>query len=362
MIVDPTGRARKKFETLVETGKAQAETLIEKLHTELPVDVLAPASKLEAVVAETQIRLRNPAFEYDLHRNARSQLFTKLGFPTKYADDLLTNDADWSTGLLERNLNELLQHDTSRYLIRSVNDQARGFLSDRYRRLDARPILDAVIEASAEYGTIPISGIVSDLSFALKLALPTVYEALPGQPFVYWEEFKTSNYGLRKVSVSNGLTVLVCLNGATMDEIFGQRHIGKEMPEDIQLSAETMRLDTAWTVSAMKDVVKATLNPANVETLCQKVRNANDKKLDSKTFVERVKSLGLNKGETEKAETLYGLGDVEFLPPGDTYWRASNVISHMAVNTNNADRRLELEEIAGDLLRGFQGNRSQIAA
>jgi len=352
MIVDATGRAKDQLEKIITSGQAQASRLMDRINTELPVDVIAPAPLLEAVVVESQLRLRNPRFEYDLHRNARNQMMTKLGFPGRYADDLMGFRQGWANNLLELNLNELLDHDSSKYLIRSVDNQARGFLSDRYRRLDGRPILDAVLESTESFGAVPISGIVSDLSFALKLALPHVYEALPGQPFVYWLEISTSNYGTKKVSISNGITVLVCLNGAKGDEFFGQRHLGRQMPEDIEMSQETMRLDTAWTVSAMRDVVAGTFAPQHAEALCKRIQGANDRKLDRKTFVERVKKLGLTKEESEKASTLYSLQDVEFLPPGDTYWKGSNVISHMAVNTKDGDRRLELEEVAGWLLRG----------
>ena len=50
--------------------------------------------------------------------------------------------ATWGAELAARNLNELLRNavdPTTRYLVRSVKGEARGWLSDRFRRLDCRP-------------------------------------------------------------------------------------------------------------------------------------------------------------------------------------------------------------------------------
>ena len=69
----------------------------------------------------------------------------------------------------------LLAPDT-RFLLRSVNGEVRGFLSDRFRRLDSRPIVDSFARVCQGVGALPVEGYVTDTKMALKAILPQVFE------------------------------------------------------------------------------------------------------------------------------------------------------------------------------------------
>ena len=59
---------------------------------------------------------------------------------------MLVNGAPWQRGLAARILNDSFYNGgagRARHLVRSVGGQVRGVLSDKYRRLDSRPLLEA---------------------------------------------------------------------------------------------------------------------------------------------------------------------------------------------------------------------------
>jgi hypothetical protein len=79
----------------------------------------------------------------------------------------------WGAELLADNLNHIFKREEPRrLLLRSVQDEVRGVLSDMYRRLDSRPILDAFAGACREIGVVPVEGVGGDLRFCLRAVLP----------------------------------------------------------------------------------------------------------------------------------------------------------------------------------------------
>ena len=75
----------------------------------------------------------------------------------------------WARELLAHNLKTIFANrfGKSRYLLRSVHGEVRGFLSDRYRRLDSRPIIEAFATAVRQKGALPYDGYVTDTKVAL---------------------------------------------------------------------------------------------------------------------------------------------------------------------------------------------------
>jgi hypothetical protein len=110
-----------------------------------------------------------------------------------------------------------------------------------------------------------------------------------------------------------------------------------------------MEKESAALISATRDVVKGYLSPASIETQLERIRTVGTEVIDAdKIFAELRKKSKLTKEEEEKAKQLYRSADTEMLPRGDTRWRLSNALALLAQETN-ADRGLELEEVAGEV-------------
>jgi hypothetical protein len=63
--------------------------------------------------------------------------------------------------------------------------------------------------------------------------------------------------------------------------------------------------------------------------------------------LRRPPTKALLKGELEAVKNAFEGPDCVNLPPAQTEWRLSNAVSWIAGATEDADRRLELERVAG---------------
>ena len=135
-----------------------------------------------------------------------------------------------------------------------------------------------------------------------------------------------------------------------LEQVMRQVHLGKRLSDDITYSEETYKLDTDTQVSAVQDMVKQILAPDKVNTLVARIGEALEARIDVKQAWQELPKMGLLKGEVDKVKELFMDGDVEMLPSGMTQARLSNAVSWFAKSATTAERRLELEEIAGQLL------------
>ena len=92
---------------------------------------------------------------FDLHPHATKQIADKLGVPQGYLSNLVYGQEEWQRKLAI----QILQTHTNntrreRVLIRTIENEARGFLSDRYRRLNSMEIFTAFLLAAQSTGSV----------------------------------------------------------------------------------------------------------------------------------------------------------------------------------------------------------------
>jgi hypothetical protein len=187
------------------------------------------------------------------------------------------------------------------------------------------------------------------------MTLPTVFDPVPTDPqglCVVGATLKNSDYGDGKVDMRFHVLRLICINGLMREDSYSQIHLGKRLTDDFEFSEETYRLDTAATVSAMGDVIKALFDPARIEDELGRVRRASETTVDIKKMFEALRKLGkLSKDEERKVVDTFNAPEVVMLPPGQNLWRASNAISLFAQSADvTPDRALELQQLAGAVL------------
>ena len=64
-----------------------------------------------------------------------------------------------------------------------------------------------------------------------------------------------------------------------------------------------------------------------------------------------IKKNQLNKEDAQLAIAKFNSPDVELLPAGQTAWRWSNALSWLANETEDERKRLDLQDLAGSLLK-----------
>jgi hypothetical protein len=172
--------ARDKIGSMIEKGKGRAMEVLHQINTDVPADYVAAGPQLTWNVQDDDLRLGLGNHDLGVHAHALGQACGKVNLPIRYARDL-NGISDWGQELLAHNLNELYRRNEKRHLVRAVHGEARGILSDKYKRLDSRPIVEAFAQEVAQYGAVPIEGYALDTKIALKALMPTVFEPVENE-------------------------------------------------------------------------------------------------------------------------------------------------------------------------------------
>ena len=267
-------QAVSKLESLIERGRSRAANVIDHVMRHQPTDRLVRGDALQFRAAENlpEILITVPDREQEkvdqtLHRNAVYQMAQTTDMPVKFLDSLQAVAEPWGRELLAHNLQTVFNRrfQKKRYLLRSLQQEVRGFLSDSYRRIDSRPVVEAFATAVQEKGALPYEGYVTDTKIAIQAIMPEVYEPVPGEVVAYGLSLENSDFGNGALSVRAYLLRIWCTNLAITQEEMRQVHLGKRLDESMIYSERTYELDAQATVSALKDVIQRQLNAEQLQ-------------------------------------------------------------------------------------------------
>lgn len=360
---EAASKARVKLDEFIQRHARSANTVVERVQSETPFDKILTSDRL-VVGAGTDggftLGVRDhdsTGAAYELHDHAFRQIAQHAGVPAKYLTELQTERGAWGNELALHNLNTILRNsEPSRHLVRYVRPmgtdkrEVRGFLSDRYRRLDSRPLLESFVTACQSIGAIAVEGYSQDTRIKVRAVLPQVYEPLPNEPMVFGLEWGNSDFGHGGHYVSLWVMRMWCTNLAIGESCLRQVHLGKRLDDDIEYSRRTLELDTQTNSSALSDVVKHSIGPKQIQCYVESVRKVADKAVEGKDVATLLKD-SLQKSEIEKVKSAFESPDEVNLPKGNSVYRLSNALSWIAQSEGlSTDRKLELQRKAGELL------------
>lgn len=284
-----------------------------------------------------------------VHRNAFGQLVSQVpNLTTPYLRGLIESGERWKHDLAETILREHFAHDPARYLVRTVGGEHRGLLSANYRRLDSRPLLDAFVKGCNEIGAVPYDGVASDVRAVVRAIVPRVFN-VNGDVFCLGLTWQNSDFGAGAYAITGFILRLLCDNGAMTESELRQIHLGRKLDDAEIFSRRTYELDTETMTSATSDIVRALLSPKALEGKVERIQAAASREVEFHNAVRPVREQ-LTKGEFERAKEAFDGRDEWNLPAGKTQWRASNALSWIAKDSSDADRTIELEQMAGKLI------------
>lgn len=355
--VDNANKAQVRIAEMIAKGASRAGNVIERIQTEVPTDVVTPASRMHFDYTNNR-RMIVAGFVDEaqgLHSHALGQAGALAGMP--WVRDLVdrVEDVDaggpdpWGARLAAHSLNEAFSRMGSRQLVRSVGRQVRGIVSDRYRRIDARPIVDSALAAFQKVGLQPYDGRWLETKLEIQAIIPTLYSPVPGELVAFGLSLRTSDYGDGAFDVRAFMLRPACANGAITDSVLRKVHVGTRLSEDLQLSQRTYDYDTKTMASLTRDVVEGAFAGDAIEKRLLGMKIAFEREVDP---VKAQASLRkhLTKAEAQKATDLFSSPDVVTLPPGNNALRMSNAISwlaNVASQNGNERRAVELQEAAG---------------
>ena len=341
-----------KLQQEIDRGKARTGTVIERVLSEVPDDAIVKGERLSFPWENNRLQVHAGNHQWGVHSNAFAQLCQRAGIPADYAKrlrDAEEKDEPWRRELLSHTLSEHYGHLGGRYLLRSVGGEARGFLSDRYKRLDSRPLLEAFVTAVNKVGAVPYEGVGSDTRASVRVILPEIKEPVPGEFMVFGLSWQNSDYGNGAYGVSAFALRLMCLNGWISANALKAVHIGGKLSDDIAFSDETHRLDTKTNVSATHDAVKQLLSSEAVDRRCAAYAETFEQ--PTTWNAQRRSMQNLTKAEQKAVRESFEGDDVIMLPRGQTKARFANALSWVANKTENPERKLELQGLAGKVVQ-----------
>lgn len=357
---ETAARFQIQLEETIHKSQASALSVIEKVQNETPYDRIAHSTSLEFDVNDAKkivVGLRNRDakgyFQAPMHKHALNHIAERAGIPGTYVNRLL--EKEYGPQLLVDNLASILEkEDDKKLLLRAVNGEVRGVLSDSFRIMDSGPIIESFAAACQEVGAVPVEGVAGDLRWALKAVLPRVFmpstKAGSEELIAFGVQLSNSDFGCGALSLRAYMLRIVCTNYATLEEVLRQMHLGKRLSDDLEFSRETYAADTTTQVLAVRDMVRNVLAPAKINELVGHIGQSLEERVDTKSLWAELPKLGLLKKEAEEIKAVYNDGDVEILPAGNTRARLSNAISWVAKSAPTAEKRLELEQMAGEVL------------
>jgi len=222
---------------------------------------------------------------FGITENFHRQVSARLQIPSKYYFRLMKDHRD----LLLNNVNELFNREPELRMVRTLDGQARAFLSRQYRRVDNQEILESTLPViQSGFDTTILNTFVDDNRMKFKCLFNGKDHEINlgetprsrGKDEIVHTGFEMGNcetgggsFYLRGFTFTDYCTN-GCVFGAEEIASFKQIHVGSKLgiTEGMLLSNETMKKEDELIISAAKDVLTSLASPKFTEQVGNKLR------------------------------------------------------------------------------------------
>lgn len=345
----------KKGKSLIELASELTRIQESKKDFIVPTSKLAMNEKAEIVFANGQ------EHNFKLTNWSAGQVASYADVPKAYFDRL----REQNPALLSQNVNHGLgiaaasrpDGKPDGRLVRTLDGKVRGFLSSRYRMLDAHDLLETTLPVLLDNKFEVISSEVTDRRLYLKTTSPKIAgEVKTGDVVQYGVVISTSDVGAGSLRIEPFVTRLVCMNGMIRESSFKKAHLGtNRLEREVQelMSDKTKQLNDAAFFATVRDYLLGTMNPENLEREINRFREAAGMEITN-FDLEQVVELSMEKvgvkGETIKKGILNALASGNE-GAGLTKWGLANSFTRAAqMDELDYDTATELERAGGLIL------------
>lgn len=285
---------------------------------------------------------------------AHQQIASNLEIPRAYYSRMVTEAPElWS-----RNVNHWLRESDDRRMVRTLDGNARAFLSDRYLRVENEDIAGAVFGQLLDHPANPkaLSTNVTDTKLYLQFLFPELeYEVKPGDIIHPGFVITNSEVGWGSYAVDGFFYRSFCENGCVWGSqdagvTVRRRHVGGRVLEDAQyevISDETQQKIGEALMSETRDIVNALADQKFIDALGDKLhRAASTAPMQNPEAGIAVLAKAVGLSDKERGQALVNLiQDRDY-----TLWGAANAVTKVANTTESYDRASDLEGIGSKIL------------
>jgi len=282
---------------------------------------------------------------------AHQQIGARVGIPKTYYDRMRTEAPD----LLSQNVNHWFADKPEKRMVRTLDGDARAFLSDRYRPLDNFDLGDVTINAllNPSLKASIESCALTETRLYIKARTEVITaEIKKGDVVQAGIVVSNSEVGMGTVKVEPFIFRLVCLNGMIASDHalrkyhVGRGHDGGDLAEEF-FRDETRQADDRAFWMKVKDVVTGSFRQDVFDRVVQSMRQATTDEIRQ----DPVKAI-------EVTQKMFGLRDEEktgvlrwLIKEGDlTRYGLLNAVTRTSQDVPDYDRATELERMGGTVL------------
>ena len=290
-----------------------------------------------------------------VNENAHRQIGTALGIPSKYYDKMQKELPD----LLAHNVNAWFDANPQAKMIRTLDGNARAFLSDRYRRIDNFEIAQTVLPILGDMPDAHIESCeVTENQMYIKCVNPRLQaDVVPGDTVQAGIMITNSEVGLGSVTVQPLLYRLVCTNGMVVNDAAARKyHIGRAntVGENFQIfTDETIIADDKAFMLKIRDTVRAAVDEARFGAVVNMMRQAKGVKLDTPDIPKFVELAATEYGMTQTE----GRGVLDHLIRDEdlSLYGLANAVTRYSQDVESYDRATDLESTGYSILGMSRG-------
>jgi len=256
--------------------------------------------------------------------------------------------------LLSTNVNRWFEKDKERRMIRTLDGEARAFLSDRYRPLDNFDLAQSVLPKIQEMDCkIESCEVTSNRMYIKAITDRITAEVSKGDVVQAGIVISNSEVGSGSLKVEPLVFRLVCLNGMIAnDSRMRKYHVGRGNAGEVEGAAEFFRDETRMADDKafwmkVQDVVGASLDEVKFKGIVEKMQFA--KELGFEAEPQKVIEVIAKKEGLTESESGGILGHL--IQGGElSAYGLSNAITRMSQDVKDYDRATDLERLGGKVI------------
>ena len=286
---------------------------------------------------------------FPINDTAHEQIASRVGIPQKYYDRMKVG----APQLMAANVNHWFKHEKEKRMVRTLDGNVRGFLSEKYRPLDGLDLAQVTLPILSRAGVRVESSELTPRRLYIKAVTERITaEIRKGDVVQAGIVISNSEIGMGAVKIEPMVFRLVCTNGMiASDHSMRKYHVGRSGSEGDFASEffadETRKADDKAFWMKVRDVVSGSFKQDIFNAIVNNMRAATERIIDVDVVgvVEVVrKQYGL--GEGEKSDVLTHL-----IKGGDlTQYGLLNAVTRASADVESYDRATELERMGGDIL------------
>ena len=311
----------------------------------------APAVQMveDVKLLHPKIALKGVQGTFGITETGHLHLAEKAKIPKPYYDRLLSKPY-----LLAQNVNTWFKDDDRKFLVRTLDDNLRGMMSDsyhRYENIDAMQVVLPVLEQRK--ATITSCEVTEKHLYLQAFSKNLKAEIRVGDWIRAGAIISNSELGYGSVKVEPTAERLACMNGMVIGVPMRKYHVGRKNEFDGDLakffSSKTNELDDRVFWMKVKDVVAGAFDEAMFKANVEQLKQLADVKIAPKEVEDAV----------ELTAQVFALTDDEqsgvlanIIKSNDlTQWGLANAVTALAHDADNYERSVEFERFGGDIMR-----------